>query len=114
LGCPDNLLFDRAGNLWVTCDVSSASVAKGIYEPFGNNGLFYVPTSGSDSGEAFQFASGPVEAELTGACFNENEDTLFVSVQHPGEMTSDLQNPTSHWPTGSGLPKPSVVAIRGF
>lgn len=114
LSSPDNLLFDKGGNLWVTCDVSSHSIGKGIYESFGNNGLYQVPTRGANAGKAFQFASGPVEAELTGPWFNEKEDTLFLSVQHPGEETVDLAHPTSRWPTGKGLPKPSVVAVRGF
>jgi uncharacterized protein len=114
LSSPDNLVFDNKGNLWVACDVSSTSVSKGIYERFGNNGLFMVPTSGANAGDAYQFASGPIESELTGAWFNANYDTLFLSVQHPGEETKDLLNPTSRWPTGKGLPKPSLVAIRGF
>lgn len=115
LGCPDNLAFDAKGNLWVATDISSTVVGRpGVYESFGNNGLFMVPTTGSDAGTARQFASGPVESELTGPWFNENFDTLFLSVQHPGEETVNPEKPTSHWPTGKGLPKPSVVAITGF
>ena len=37
-------------------------------------------------GEAFQFASAPVEAEMTGPCFTQDETTLFLAVQHPGEQ----------------------------
>jgi len=114
LSCPDNLMFDKQGNLWVSCDISSAAVNQGVYAPFGNNGLFQVPTQGAAAGTAFQFASGPVECELTGPCFNENQDTLFLSVQHPGEETVDLTRPTSRWPGGGKLPRPSVVAITGF
>ncbi len=114
LSCPDNLVFDKQGNLWVTADISSYAVGRGIYEPFGNNGFYMVPTRGAGAGNAYQFASGPVESELTGPWFNENQDTLFLSVQHPGEETKDLANPTSHWPSGQGVPKPSVVAISGF
>lgn len=114
LSCPDNLVFDKQGNLWVTCDMASYSAAKGIYQSFGNNGLFMVPTQGAAAGDAFQFASGPIEAELTGPWFNDTFDTLFLSVQHPGEETVDLNAPTSRWPTGKGLPKSSIVAIQGF
>jgi secreted PhoX family phosphatase len=115
LACPDNLLFDRAGNLWVVCDIASDCLNAGAYQPFGNNGIYVVPTSGPSTGDAFQFASGPVECELTGPCFTEDEETLFLSVQHPGEESRSLEELTSHWPRGgTAVPRPAVVAITGF
>ncbi len=114
LSCPDNLVFDSKGNLWVTCDVPGYAIGKGAYSQVGNNGMFMIPTSGRSMGDAFQFASGPVGAELTGPGFNESQDTLFLSVQHPGEGSTDRAHPTSHWPRGKDLPLPSVVAITGF
>ncbi|UAL51585.1 DUF839 domain-containing protein [Bacillus sp. CMF21] len=113
---PDNLLFDEDGNLWTVTDISSGSVNTKIWEPFGNNGLFVIPTEGKNEGEAFQFASAPVQAELTGPCFTPDEKALFLSIQHPGEETEDLANPTSKWPHRSGdkMPRPAVVAITGF
>jgi uncharacterized protein len=115
LACPDNLAFDRAGNLWVVCDISSAKLGKGAYKPFGNNGLFVVPTAGASAGDAFQFASGPAEAELTGPAFTPDYATLFLSVQHPGEETQTRDKPTSRWPGGGATePKPAVVAVTGF
>jgi hypothetical protein len=115
LACPDNLTFDRHGNLWVACDISTKVIGKGPFEPFGNNGLFVVPTTGPSVGEAFQFASGPVDCELTGPWFNAKGDTLFLSVQHPGATTKDLSKPTSRWPKSSSpQPRPAVVAITGF
>src|SRR5207249_9746185 len=66
LACPDNLVFDRAGNLWVMCDISGKVMGRGAYQAFGNNGMFLVPTSGPSAGDAFQFASGPRQCELTG------------------------------------------------
>jgi hypothetical protein len=115
LACPDNLAFDRAGNLWVVCDMSSDKMNTGAYKSFGNNGLFVVPTTGDSAGEAFQFASGPIDAELTGPWFTEDGKTLFLAVQHPGELSPSLDKLTSHWPDGGpAIPRPSVVAIRGF
>ncbi|OLN24100.1 hypothetical protein BTO30_01410 [Domibacillus antri] len=113
---PDNLTFDSDGNLWTVTDISSSSVGKGIFETFKNNGVFVIPTSGHAMGEAYQFASAPVEAELTGPCFTDDETTLFLAVQHPGEETEDINNPTSMWPhrKGDNQPRPSVVAITGF
>lgn len=115
LACPDNLAFDREGNLWVVCDMSSEKIGSGAYKSFGNNGLFVVPTAGDSAGDAFQFASGPIDAELTGPWFTEDGKTLFLSVQHPGELSPSHDKLTSHWPDGgTAIPRPSVVAIRGF
>jgi uncharacterized protein len=113
---PDNLTFDSNANLWTVTDISSSKLNSGAWESFGNNGMFVIPTVGPDSGVAFQFASAPVEAELTGPAFTPNESTLFLSIQHPGEETEDKANPTSTWPQvrGGNTPRPSVVAITGF
>jgi uncharacterized protein len=113
---PDNLGFDRDCNLWVCSDVSSNDLAKkkGAYSKLANNGLWVVPTAGPSTGEAYQFASGPVDCELTGPWFSPDQSTLFLSVQHPGESTKDPTAPTSRWPTGVGTPRPAVVAITGF
>jgi len=105
---------------------------------FGNNWLFFIPTSGPDAGEIIPFAYGPVRCEMTGPTFV--GDTLIISVQHPGEQcpfnpqqslnrdiemlnldgTLFTQNRTvprgSNWPSNiegnpSGPPKPAVIGI---
>ncbi|MFD2614332.1 PhoX family protein [Paenibacillus gansuensis] len=113
---PDNLAFDSNGNLWVVTDISSSSQNKGVHQSFMNNGLFVIPTAGRSKGIAMQFASGPVESEMTGPFFTPDEQTLFLSVQHPGEETKDLSNPTSRWPhrPGDTKARAGVVAISGF
>lgn len=113
---PDNLAFDSNGSLWVVTDISSSSHNKGVYKSFMNNGLFVIPTSGPSQGDALQFASGPNDSELTGPYFTPDERTLFLSVQHPGENTTDLSKPTSLWPHRSGdkIARCGVVAISGF
>jgi uncharacterized protein len=50
---------------------------------FGNNWLFFVPTSGENAGEVIPFAYGPPRCEMTGPTFT--GDTLIISVQHPCE-----------------------------
>jgi uncharacterized protein len=62
-------------------------------------------------GDVLQFASGPVQSELTGPYFTPDGKTPFLSVQHPGE--DNKENPTSNWPDGD-IPRPAVVAITGF
>ncbi len=111
---PDNLAFDKAGNLWIVTDMSSSSLNEGIYKTFKNNGAFFMPRgTAGPGGDVFQFASGPIEAELTGPFFTPDEKTLFLAIQHPGEETEEPNDPTSTWPNGEG-PKSSLVAITGF
>ncbi|WP_299549697.1 alkaline phosphatase PhoX [Seonamhaeicola sp.] len=114
--CPDNLAFDLSGNLWMTSDMSGDAMnRKGKpYMPFKNNSLFVIPRYGKDAGKVIRMASAPRDAELTGPWFSPDGKTLFLSVQHPGEQTTDKNNPTSKWPFDKdGIPKPAVVAITG-
>ena len=113
---PDNLMFDANNNLWVINDISSDKLNAGIYTTFKNNGAFVMPSGidgGVSGGDVFQFASEPVQSELTGPAFTPDGETLFLAIQHPGEETESPDNPTSTWPGGEE-PKSSLVAITGF
>jgi len=115
--CPDNLVFDLAGNLWFTSDISDSKMNLPeipYYLEFKNNGLFVLIRHGEDAGKIIQIASAPMDAELTGPWFSPDYKTLFLSVQHPGEQTKSLDNLTSNWPhDNDGIPKSSVVTIQG-
>lgn len=114
--CPDNLAFDQSGNLWITTDISGSSMNKADkpYMPFKNNSLFVIPRYGEDAGKVIRIANAPRDAEFTGPWFSPDGKTLFLSIQHPGELTTDISNPTSRWPfDDDNIPKPSVVAITG-
>ena len=114
--CPDNLAFDLSGNLWITSDMSGNAMNKEDkpYMPFKNNSLFVIPRLGENAGKVVRVASAPKDAELTGPWFSPDGKTLFLSVQHPGEQTKDLNTPTSTWPfDADNIPKPAVVAITG-
>ncbi len=112
--CPDNLLFDKAGNLWFTSDISGSKMNKSpAYIPFKNNGLFVLIRNGIQSGEIIQVASAPIDAEFTGPCFSPDGKTLFLSVQHPGERSQSQNNLTSLWPKQKNGPKSSVITIEG-
>ncbi len=112
--CPDNLAFDPKGGLWLTSDISTSLMHRAPYEAFGNNGLFYVPLQGPDAGRAFLVATAPTDAEFTGPAFTPDGRTLFLSVQHPGEDSKSLTQPSSRWPDGVGRPpRSAVVAIEG-
>ena len=112
--CPDNLAFDKNGNLWMVTDMSGSAMNKPPYSKFKNNGLFFIPTAGKLAGQVFQVASAPTHAEITGLSWDEDHETLFVAVQHPGEKSKSLKKLTSHWPNGgTSRPKSSVVQISG-
>ena len=102
ISCPDNLAFDRHGNLWVATDSSALGF---------NDGLFVVPLEGEHRGHVKQFFSAPFGAEVCGPVIA--DDFVLVSVQHPGEVTGfSADNPASHWPdSGSSLARPSVVVV---
>lgn len=138
---PDNLAFDANGNLWMVCDMSTGNhndpqKPLGI---FGNNTAWFLPTSGPNVGNAYPFAIGPMDTELTGPWFTKDQQTLFLSVQHPGEARGTRQNMASeerefslrttqgeafsqlrqvpigsNWPSKqpNDPPRPAVVAIR--
>lgn len=103
LGAPDNIGFDPAGNLWIVTDGT---------QPRGtNNGAFVYPCAGPTRGYLRQFMSAPRDAEVCGCEFTPEGDTLFLSIQHPGDAGT-LTSPNSDWPDGKGkLPRPSVIAI---
>ena len=101
------------GNLWFTSDITGSKLNTPTYEKFGNNGLFVLLRNGDQAGQIIQIASAPVEAEFTGPCFSPDWKTLFLSVQHPGEKSTSLNNLTSTWPKKKGGPRPSVITITG-
>lgn len=104
LGSPDNLGFDKAGNLWIVTD--------GTQPQETNDGCWVCPTAGPERGKLQQFMSGPIGAEVCGVQFTPDNETLFFAIQHPGENGS-VDAPNSHWPDGgTSQPRASVIAVR--
>ncbi len=101
ISCPDNVAFDKAGNLWISTDGNKLGHADGLYA---------MPLEGADKGKLEQFLSVPVGAECCGPVIV-NEDSVFVAVQHPGEVDgASPENVVSHFPyRGDGQPRPGVV-----
>jgi secreted PhoX family phosphatase len=151
LGYVDNLLLDNNGNVWILTDMSTTKMNKSVKSRtndkgkpanlsglFGNNALWYIPTSGDDAGKAFLFSIGPMECETTGPCFAPEQQSMFFSIQHLGEANGTRKNQASeareflitttigkeflqsrqvpigsNWPSKNpdASPKPAVVAI---
>jgi len=105
---PDNLLLDKGGNVWMVTDTSTSKLNNAVKNRtddegktanisglFGNNTIWYIPTSGEDAGKAFLFGIGPMECETTGPCFTPDEQTMFLAIQHPGEANGTRLNQAS-------------------
>ena len=133
---PDNLAIDRSGNVWMVTD---RAAVNGSADVFGNNACWIFPATAAADADPMLFATGPMECELTGPCFDTSESTLFLAVQHPGEDNAthrsgdeEMQAYTLHdrdggsfeqlrqvplgsnWPSSAAgsPPRPAVVAIR--
>ena len=105
VSCPDNIVFDRKGNLWIATDGQPNSLKK-------NDGIYAVPVQGPDRGYVRQFLSASVGSEVASLAMTPDDKSLFASIQHPGEGSKNLEptNLTSRWPDGE-FPRPSVVAV---
>ena len=103
ISSPDNITFDSRGNLWIATDGQTGTFGK-------NDGIYAVPVEGSDRGFLRQFLSGVVGCETASLEFSSDNETLFVSIQHPGEGSS-LQASSSTFPDGTIPPRPCVVAV---
>ena len=78
ISCPDNLAFDSVGNLWISTDGAPSGIKKA-------DGLYKVTVEGAERGKVEQFLAVPAEGETCGPIIHDEERTVFVSVQHPGE-----------------------------
>ncbi|QYF89369.1 PhoX family phosphatase [Arthrobacter sp. PAMC25284] len=114
ISCPDNLAFDSVGNLWISTD--GAPSKTGLAD-----GLFKVTLDGAERGRVEQFLAVPRDAETCGPIIHDNERTVFVAVQHPGEDGSfDAQTsffpdyvPAGTTPAAGQVraPRPAVVQV---
>lgn len=109
LSCPDNLAFDRGGNLWIATDGQIRTVGA-------NDGVYRVPVRGPDRGNPKQFLSGVPGGEVSGPCFTPDQTTFFCAIQHPGVDVpgADWARPGSRFPDYDPAvpPRPSVIAVR--
>ncbi|MEY2849562.1 MAG: hypothetical protein RI885_2229 [Actinomycetota bacterium] len=114
ISCPDNVAFDSAGALWISTDGAPSSIGF-------CDGLFKVPLEGPERGRVQQFLSVPRDAETCGPVIRDEDQMVYVAVQHPGEE-GEWGAPTSLFPdyVGAGTtapegswagPRPSVAQV---
>ncbi|TJZ73357.1 PhoX family protein [Chitiniphilus eburneus] len=127
---PDGLAFAPNGLLWIETDGSNSNT--GINQGQGNNQMLVADPV---SKEIRRFLVGPDGCEITGITFTPDVKTVFINVQHPGEVSGPnapvppagqtvndvlLANPTafSKWPEAApgitgpmGRPRSATVVI---
>jgi uncharacterized protein len=114
--CPDGLMIDTRGVLWIQTDAAAAQMYKGEFRNIGNNQMLACDRT---TGEIRRFLTGPVNCEITGATMTPDGTTMFINIQHPGETPSERSDPDdpgkfSKWPDylPAGRPRSATVVIR--
>lgn len=118
---PDGMLIDGRGILWLQTDVSSSKLNSGEFAQFGNNQMLAVDP---ETKETRRFLTGPNGCEVTGVALTPDHRTMWVNIQHPGEVPSALAkqgvkksplkpNAASNWPDhhAAGRPRSATVLI---
>ncbi|MCS6997246.1 MAG: PhoX family phosphatase [Casimicrobiaceae bacterium] len=122
---PDGLQFDSFGRLWIQTDGSFAN--SGEFANMGNNQML---VGNPATKEIRRFMVGPSGCEVTGVCWTPDRTTMFVNIQHPGEVGSHprapknpdgstwsdnqiARNPTafSQWPIAGMRPRSATVVV---
>ncbi len=114
-GSPDNGAVDAIGRLWVATDGDEVLNKCA-------NGVWRVETKGPARGRSTLIFTAPTGAEVCGPRFSADQETLFLSVQHPGEDGQDypgharpstFADPSTRWPDFNPdmPPRPSILAV---
>ncbi|MBL0720821.1 PhoX family phosphatase [Piscinibacter sp. Jin2] len=128
---PDGLAFDSFGRMWIQTDGNYSNA--GDFANMGNNQMLVADPA---TKEIRRFLVGPSGCEVTGITWTPDRKTMFVNIQHPGEVGSgsgrhprisadqtDAQiaaNPTmlSSWPASQTAgatpvrPRAATVVVR--
>jgi uncharacterized protein len=102
---PDNIAFDPKGRMWIATD---GAIDFGIAD-----GLYGTDTQGPARAVTRMLYACPKDAELCGPTFTPDGATLFLSIQHPGERSKSLAEPSTRWPDfqDNMPPRPAVVVV---
>jgi len=106
-GSPDNCAIDPSGRLWVSTDGNENTGAC--------DGLWALSTDGKQRGRSRAFFRAPIGAEVCGPRFTADGRSLFIAVQHPGDVDgASAENPATRWPDfeSNVPPRPSVIVVQ--
>jgi secreted PhoX family phosphatase len=118
---PDGMMIDARGVLWVQTDISAKKLNTDEFAQFGNNQMLAVDPA---TGETRRFLTGPVGCEVTGVVMTPDLTTMWVNIQHPGDVPAILAkqgikkspsqpNAASNWPDHAthGRPRSATVLV---
>jgi len=99
---PDNLTFDKKGNLWIATDgmEKTRNISDSIYKfDLKNNSLT-------------RYLNTPIGSEVCGPEFSPDNQSLFLAIQHPASGSS-FAKPSTRWPrfTENIPPLPSLIVL---
>jgi uncharacterized protein len=122
---PDGLQVDGFGRLWIQTDGSFSNT--GDFAGMGNNQMLAADPA---SREIRRFLVGPSGCEVTGVTWAPDRRTMFINIQHPGELgnhpraprrgdgtafgDNDIaRSPTafSQWPVQGMRPRAATVVV---
>ncbi len=124
---PDGLAFDSFGRLWIQTDGNYGNT--GDFANMGNNQML---VGDPVTQEVRRFLVGPSGCEVTGITWTPDRKTMFVNIQHPGEIGNHPNAPRnaittavltdneiartplafSQWPNTGVRPRASTVVVR--
>lgn len=118
---PDGLAFDSFGRMWIQTDGNFSNTGN-----FAGNGNNQMLVGDPQTKEVRRFLVGPSGCEVTGISWTPDRKTMFVNIQHPGELGSHPRRPAgfgdneianapttfSQFPTAGVRPRSSVVVVR--
>jgi uncharacterized protein len=99
-GSPDGLWLDPDGRAWIQTDGT---------QPYGANNQMLAAdpyrTDVAGAPELRRFLTGVVGCEVTGVAMTPDQRTMFINVQHPGEIGG------SAWPRQDGIATPRSATV---
>lgn len=119
---PDGLAFDSFGRMWIQTDGNFSNTGD-----FAGNGNNQMLVADPQTKEIRRFLVGPSGCEITGITWTPDRKTMFINVQHPGEVGSHPNKPAaytndnwlarnatsfSQWPTSGLRPRSATVVVR--
>lgn len=99
-GSPDGIWADPDGRVWIQTDGTQPADAN-------DQMLAANPYRVDEHGtpELRRFLTGVVGCEVTGVVTTPDQRTMFVNIQHPGELKA------SQWPQGDGFTTPRSATV---
>jgi secreted PhoX family phosphatase len=123
---PDGLAFDSFGRMWIQTDGNFSNTGD-----FAGNGNNQMLVADPQTKAIKRFLVGPSGCEVTGITWTPDRKTMFINIQHPGEIGSHPNRPKnadgstysdnqiarnatafSQWPTAGARPRSATVVVR--